>query len=80
MIKRFISALETDFDAAFQKLMNVDPETGVVPDEYSTRAWLMQFAYDLAYFSVLTASILMLVFFTRKWDHNKIEMSETFDT
>lgn len=62
MIQRFITALETNFDVAFQSLMNVDPETGAVPDEYSTRAWLMQFEYDHTYLPASTVSILMMMF------------------
>lgn len=45
-ISRFIAALENDFDVGFQSLTEVDPQTGVVPDEFSTRGWLMQFEYE----------------------------------
>lgn len=78
-ISRFITALETNFDVGFQSLMGVDPQTGAVPDEFSTRGWLMQFEYEHAPLSAPTNSTLTVTF-TRKMSHTDIEMAETFDT
>ena len=78
-IKRFITDLKLNFDAGFQTLMKVDPKTGAIPDEFSTRGWLKQFEYEHAPFSAPTSSTLTVTF-TRNMNHNEIELAETFDT
>ena len=78
-ISRFITALETNFDVGFKSLMGVDPQTGAIPDEFSTRGWLMQFEYEHAPLSTLTNDTLTMTF-TREMSHNDIEMAETFET
>lgn len=78
-ISRFITALETNFDVGFKSLMGVDAQTGAIPDEFSTRGWLMQFEYEHAPLSALTNDTLTMTF-TRKMSHNDIEMAETFET
>ena len=78
-ISRFITALETNFDVGFESLMGVDPQTGAIPDEFSTRGWLMQFEYEHTPFSTPINSTLTMTF-TRNMSHNEIEMAETFDT
>lgn len=78
-ISRFITALETNFDVGFKSLMGVDSKTGAIPDEFSTRGWLMQYEYEHALLSAPKISTLTMTF-TRKMSHNEIELAETFDT